>query len=118
MKRVHQITLISSMLILSWFGMMAVHEAGHVLGAWVTGGKVERVILHPLTISRTDVSINPNPLFVVWAGPLFGVAAPFAVWLAAQTCRLSFWYLLRFFSGFCLVANGAYIGVGSFDHVG
>jgi hypothetical protein len=26
--------------------------------------------------------------------------------------------LLRFFAGFCLIANGAYIGVGSFDRIG
>ena len=26
--------------------------------------------------------------------------------------------MLRFFAGFCLIANGAYIGVGSFDGVG
>jgi hypothetical protein len=25
---------------------------------------------------------------------------------------------LRFFAGFCLIANGAYLGVGSFDGVG
>jgi hypothetical protein len=27
-------------------------------------------------------------------------------------------YVLRFFAGFCLVANGAYIAGGSFDRVG
>jgi hypothetical protein len=27
-------------------------------------------------------------------------------------------YALRFFAGFCLVANGLYIGLGSFNHVG
>jgi hypothetical protein len=27
-------------------------------------------------------------------------------------------YLLRFFAGFCLIANGAYIGVGSFEGAG
>jgi hypothetical protein len=26
--------------------------------------------------------------------------------------------LLRFFAGFCLIANGAYIGGGSFDRIG
>ena len=26
-------------------------------------------------------------------------------------------YLFRFFAGFCLVANGAYIGVGSFEGI-
>ncbi len=27
-------------------------------------------------------------------------------------------FVLRFFAGFCLLANGLYIGVGSFDRVG
>ncbi len=98
--------------------MMGVHETGHVLGAWLTGGSVAKVVLHPLTISRTDMSINPHPLYVVWAGPLFGVAAPLLVWLVAQIARIPFWYLLRFFAGFCLIANGGYLGVGSFERVG
>jgi peptidase M50B-like protein len=116
--RFHQIVLIVSTLALSWFGMMAVHESGHVLGAWLTGGSVAKVVLHPLTISRTDLSDNPQPLYVVWAGPLFGVLAPFIVWIIAQLGRIPIWYLLRFFAGFCLIANGAYLGVGSFDNVG
>ena len=27
-------------------------------------------------------------------------------------------FLLRFFAGFCLLANGLYIGIGSFDRIG
>jgi hypothetical protein len=118
MSRLHQVVLIASTLALSWFAMMAVHESGHVLGAWLTGGSVARVVLHPLTISRTDLSINPQPFLVVWAGPLFGIAAPLILWIIAQLSRVPFWYLLRFFVGFCLIANGAYLGVGSFGHVG
>jgi hypothetical protein len=118
MNRVHQWMLIVSTLALSWFAMMAVHETGHVLGALFTGGTVTKVVLHPLTISRTDVAPNPQPLLVVWAGPLFGVIVPLLSWVASQMGRVPFWYLLRFFAGFCLIANGAYLGVGSFDGVG
>ena len=106
------------MLALSWFAMMAVHELGHVLGALVSGGAVTRVVLHPLTISRTDVAPNPHPLLVVWAGPLFGAAAPLLAWIAAKSARVPFWFVLQFFAGFCLIANGAYLGVGSFDNIG
>jgi hypothetical protein len=94
--------------------MMAVHELGHVLGAKATGGTVERVVLHPLTISRTDVSPNPNPLVVVWAGPLVGVVLPLGLLLAARAGRLKWAYMVQFFAAFCLIANGAYLGVGSF----
>ena len=36
----------------------------------------------------------------------------------AAGLRLPGAYLLRFFAGFCLVANGGYIGGGSFDRLG
>ncbi|MDB5340895.1 MAG: hypothetical protein JWN70_6514 [Planctomycetaceae bacterium] len=115
---VKRIILWLSTLAGSWMGMQAVHEFGHVLGAWVTGGRVARVVLHPLTISRTDLADNPSPLIVVWAGPLVGCLLPLFVWGAAARCGWRWSFLLRFFAGFCLVANGAYIAAGSFDRVG
>jgi hypothetical protein len=75
-------------------------------------------VLHPLTISRTDLADNPQPLVVVWAGPLFGVVAPLVLWLAAAAARLRGAFVLRFFAGFCLLANGLYIGLGSIEGVG
>jgi len=120
----HQVLLIASALLASWLGMQAIHETGHVLGAWATGGSVERVVLHPLTISRTDLAQNPHPLVVAWAGPIVGVFVPLFFWgLASVFCgtrdgfgRLR-WFL-RFFAGFCLLANGLYIGLGSFGAIG
>lgn len=116
--RRYQAVLILSLLPLCWLGMMVVHELGHVLGALASDGQVERVVLHPLTISRTDVSPNPHPLFVTWAGPVIGVALPvllFLLWLGVRAPAAHLW---RFFTGFCLIANGLYIGVGSFERIG
>ncbi len=118
MNRLHQIVLVVSTVLGSWLGMQAVHESGHVLGARMTGGTVARVVLHPLTISRTDLAQNPSPLVVVWAGPLLGVLGPLLAWCIAAATRLRGAFVLRFFAGFCLLANGLYIGVGSFDRVG
>ncbi len=118
MKRRHQYVLIVSAVLGSWLGMQAVHEFGHVLGAWLTGGRVARVVLHPLTISRTDLAHNPSPLLVVWAGPIFGVLLPLALWGIAAALRLAGAFVLRFFAGFCLIANGAYIALGSVDRIG
>jgi hypothetical protein len=117
-KRLHQVVLIGSTVLASWLGMQAVHECGHVFGAWLTGGEVDRVVLHPLTISRTDLARNPDPLLVVWAGPIFGVLFPLALWGTAAALRMPGSFVLRFFAGFCLIANGAYIAVGSFGRVG
>jgi hypothetical protein len=118
MKRFQQAVLIGSTLTACWLGMQAIHEAGHILGAWISGGEVERVVLHPLTISRTDLARNPNPLFVVWSGPIFGSILPLALWAAATAIQLRESFVLRFFAGFCLIANGAYIAVGSIDRIG
>src|SRR5436190_23321694 len=113
MHRVRPIALIIATLAGSWLAMQAVHELGHVLGAWLTGGRVARVVLHPLTISRTDLADNPKPLVVVWAGPLVGVALPTLLWAAAAAARRPGAFVLRFFAGFCLLTNGLYIGLGS-----
>ena len=118
MTRFYQVLLLGTFLPLCWLGMMVVHELGHVVGAVATGGTVERVVLHPLTISRTDVSPNPRPLFVLWAGPIVGVLLPLALLVVARATRWDKSYLVQFFTGFCLIANGAYIGAGSFGGIG
>ena len=116
--RLHQAILIVSSLLLAWLGMLATHEFGHVLGAWATGGHVKKVVLHPLTISRTDVSPNPAPLTVVWGGPLVGCVLPMVVFLFCRHFQFRGTYWFQFFAGICLIANGAYIGIGSFEGIG
>src|SRR5688572_21715683 len=98
--------------------MQAVHELGHVIAACMTGAEVKRVVLTPTTLSRTDVVNNLRPLVVVWAGPMVGAALPVLLWLLAQIARLPGAFVFRFFAGFCLIANGLYIGLGSFRGVG
>jgi hypothetical protein len=115
---VHRAVLIGSTLLICWLGMQATHELGHVLGAWLTGGEVVRVVLHPFTISRTDLGLNPSPLTVVWAGPVTGCLLPLLLWGLTSLFKMTASFLLRFFAGFCLIANGLYIGLGSFAAIG
>ena len=117
MQRFFQAVLVASLLALSWLGMMLVHELGHLCSALVTGGVVQQVIFHPLCFSETQIDPNPSPLIVVWAGPTMGSLLPVALWLVAATARLSLTYFFAFFAGFCLIANGAYVGLGAFAHV-
>lgn len=117
-SRRNRLVLMATLIPLCWLGMMIVHELGHVLGAAATGGRVERVVLHPLTISRTDVQPNPAPLAVTWAGPALGVFVPVLVFIAWRLARIPEVHVWRFFTGFCLLANGLYIAAGSFDRVG
>ena len=132
MQRTHQLVFVSSLLAVCWLGMMATHELGHVIGALLTQGTVERVVLHPLSISRTDVSPNPCPSIVVWLGPIIGCVIPAVVCVVIPRKNDSLsrtsvqettkQHMLRniaiFFTGFCLLTNGAYIAIGSFDRVG
>jgi hypothetical protein len=118
LRRIRQILFISSALLLAWLWMQGVHELGHCIGAWATGGSVEKVVLHPLAISRTDIAPNPHPLVVVWAGPVAGSLLPLAVWGSLLVSRVQLTWLTQFFAGFCLLSNGLYIGVGSLGGVG
>lgn len=97
--------------LVSWLGMQIVHEFGHVLAAWSTGGTVVKVILHPLHISETVVQPKPFPRLVIWAGPLLGCLLPGLFWIPWRRQQTLLEACLRFFTGFCLIANGAYLGM-------
>ena len=118
MKRLSQTVLIATFVAFSWLAMQCVHELGHVAGAWITGATIERVFLHPLSFSRTDLSSNPHPSFVSWAGAVIGATIPLLAFLLAHALRIPGVYLFRFFAAFCLVTNGLYLAVGSINGVG
>jgi hypothetical protein len=115
MLRLFQVLLILSILLLSWLGMMIVHEFGHVLAAWLSGGAVAKVALHPLQFSHTDLALNPHPLFVAWGGAAIGTVLPLCLLWISKMKRFLVFYLFQFFAGFCLVANGVYLGAASFS---
>ncbi len=108
-------TWLAVFVVLCWFGMEIVHESGHVLAAWCSGATVERVVLWP--ISRTDISGAEYPLFIHGAGAVLGAAFPVLFWMFTAWLQWKSVFLFRFFAGFCLIANGAYIG-GDFSNVG
>lgn len=112
MERLCRIALVATTLALSWLGMMAVHEFGHVLNAYLSGGRVSRLVLDPSDISHTELSANPHPMFVAWGGVVWGTAIPATLLLLARAGRSELRHLASFFGGFCLVANGAYLVAG------
>jgi hypothetical protein len=114
-ERAEQIALIVAFGAICWLGMQIVHELGHVTVAVASGGTVEKVVLHPLAMSRTDVGTNPHPALQVWAGPVVGVLLPLVAWVVACACRAPGSYLFRTFAGFCCIANGTYIAFGPSD---
>ncbi len=93
-------------------GMMAVHEAGHVLHARVSGGVVADVSLPLLGFSQTFYAANPKPRFVAWGGAVWGCLIPLMALAALARGPRRVRRTVQFFAGFCLIANGAYLGVG------
>src|SRR4051812_11065403 len=63
----------------AWLAMSALHEAGHVLHALASGGRVDRVHFPLAGFSRTDLAHNPHPLLVAWGGPAWGCLIPLAL---------------------------------------
>jgi hypothetical protein len=55
---------------------------------------------------------------VAWAGPIAGALLPLAAALAVGCCNVRGAWAIKFFAGFCLLANGAYIGLGWIDRIG
>ena len=104
--------------IASWYGMMVIHELGHCVAAWLTGGVVEKVHFPLLGFSQTFYHENPHPLAVAWAGAAGG--AVFAAMLlgASRYLHRPYQQALLYFAGFSLIANGLYLGLGGFDRVG
>ena len=96
----------------AWLLMLALHECGHILHAWLSGGRVVKVSLPLLGFSQTIVHPNPREHFVVWGGPVWGALAPLLACAVFVCIRRRVPNVLRFFAGFCLIANGAYIGAG------
>ena len=114
MDRFFRALLIACTVGFSWLAMQVVHEGGHVLHARLSGGEVARIVVHPLTISRTDLSVNPRPQFVAWGGPLWGSLIPVGFWSIIRRAAPRYAYLTAWFAGFCLVANGGYLVGGAF----
>lgn len=117
-NRFYQILFYLSLALIFWLAMMGIHELGHVIGAILTGGSVSQVVLHPLAISRTDLTDNPCPAIVVWAGPLLGVLIPLILLFVVRGLGWSQTGIFQSFAGFCLIANGAYIAGGSWEGIG
>jgi hypothetical protein len=80
--------------------------------ARLSGGTVSAVHVPLVGFSLTEFSTNPHPHFVAWGGPVWGCVLPLAGWAVLRTMRWPGASVAQFFAGFCLIANGVYLGVG------
>jgi hypothetical protein len=97
---------------ISWLAMMVVHELGHVFNVWLSNGVVSKIVLHPLAFSRTDLLVNPHPLFVAWGGAIWGCLIPLILLAFVHFIAWTYKYLFAWWAAFCCIANGAYLAFG------
>lgn len=83
--------------------MTTVHESGHVVCGWASGGTLQRTDLLPWHMPYSLFEPDPRPLVTLWGGPLVGVLVPLAFALVVR--RAGTWFVAYF----CLLANGAYL---------
>ncbi|MCP4177698.1 MAG: hypothetical protein GY756_08020 [bacterium] len=103
-------------IIISWWPMMVIHEFGHIISVLIFGGKINKLILYSWKFTYTIRSGSLHPLIDLWAGPVIGVLIPLIFYLIARKLRVGFFWGM--FSGFCLIANGIYIGIGWINKIG
>lgn len=118
MERFFQVLLIGTFIAFSWLSFMIVHECGHIIAAAMSGGTISEVFLHPAGISWSRFVPNPHPQFVAWGGPVLGSILPLILLAPARILIPKILYLFKFFAGFCLIANGAYLLIDSFSRSG
>ena len=61
---------------LGWLWMQAIHEAGHVVGAWMTSGTVEKVVRKIHELGQQGVQFATFPETVVPYYPYFSFVQP------------------------------------------
>jgi hypothetical protein len=118
MQRLFKYILIALGLYASWLALMGIHESGHVMHAWLSGGRVLAVHFGLLEFSQTDMSFDPHPQFVAWGGPIWGCVIPLLLYAVTNTMWQRSRRWLGFFAGLCLIVNGGYIGIGWIDQAG
>lgn len=95
-----------------WVLMLFLHEVGHCATALLTGGQITTTDLRPGIPGHTLVNPDPQPDLVVWGGFLSGCGVPALVWAVCVGLRLALRVEAQLLTGFCLLANGAYLAAG------
>ncbi len=93
----------------AWVVIVTLHELGHAIAMWVTGGKVSRIEITPLSWSYTYYGTSPKyPLFTTASGA--GIGILLAMIFLVLTWKLSSLYAAPFY----FVGAGAFLQNGGY----
>lgn len=108
--------LLKSTLLLLWsfvFGCNAstvLHELGHAIAYWTTGGTVEGIIIHPFSWSYCiPGSISDYPSFTTWGGVVFGTLMGLLLVMAVWRWRGPYVILVIMTGVVSCIHNGGYL---------
>ncbi len=99
----NRVSKLVALLIAAWCVMTFVHESGHILCGWASGGTLTAVDLLPWHLPYSVFQPDPHPLVTLWGGLILGVVIPSSCALVIRTDWA--WFIAHF----CTLANGAYI---------
>ncbi len=96
------------------------HELGHACAAWLTGGGVRAIIIHPFGWNWTQYVFGSisNYEFATWGGIGFGVAFAAAISLLALLKRSPWLQPLHMLGPVALAMNGVYYATSLIKPVG
>lgn len=92
----------------SWCVMTFIHESGHIVCGWASGGTLQQADVAPWHLPHSSFDPDPQPLVTLWGGPILGALVPLTVALLVR--RGWMWFIAYF----CLLANGSYLAVAWF----
>ena len=93
------------LLIASWCTMTFLHESGHLICGWASGGTLQSADLLPWHLPYSNFEPDPRPLITLWGGPVLGVFIPLVIALALRKDWM--WFIAYF----CILANGSYLAM-------
>jgi hypothetical protein len=90
---------------------IALHELGHAIAMWTTGGIVDRITLNPFSWSYTYYGSTPkNPIYTSSAGVVIGTLSALFLTTLAWRSRSQPWSLIFIMTGIVATAqNGLYL---------
>jgi len=97
---------ITFLISVSWCVMVVSHETGHIIGGNCGGGTMIDADIRPWHLPYSIFDPDPHPLITLWSGLLLGVTFPLLLAIVGR--RHELWFV----AGFCMLANGLYIGTG------
>ena len=97
----------------TWLSSMFVHEMGHVLSGWLSGGEFRYIDVYPFHFSTTILQPNPHPALVTWSGLLLGWGVPLLTIPLWKAQRASVGAILQSWSAYCWLAFGAYLALAA-----